>query len=123
MRHPATLGKATKDQRRRFLVAGFLTLLAACLTVGLLAFIVLEAFNGDLDLWPFGTENFTIAPTDQPVTGGQLVGAFSALNAIQCFVITAGVLLVLRHRARSALATDSPCISVAFNVAEPWGRN
>ena len=106
------------DQGRRFLIAGLLSVLALCLASGLLAFIVVEAFDSDLDLWPFGSENFTVAAQYSPVTGGEPIGALTALSVIECFVITAGAHLVLRYRARSALPTDSPILFSPLNVAE-----
>lgn len=108
-----------KNQGRRFLITKCLVIVAACLATALVAFIVLEAFDSDLDLWPSGSENFTLAAQDPPVTGGAPVGGFVALNVMQCFVITAGAHLVLRHRARSALATDSPILFSPLNMAEP----
>jgi hypothetical protein len=116
-----TLAKGPKHRGNRFPVIEFLTILAACLWAVFVVSIVLEAFDDDLDLWPFGSEDSTLAPQDPPPTGGQCVGPFSASNgAIQCFVMTAGAHLVVGHRARSALATDYPTASRAFNMAEPW---
>jgi hypothetical protein len=118
-----TLRHVAKRQRNEFPVTKTLTLIAACLGAVFVSYIVLEALDRDLDLWPLGTEDFTFAPQDPPPTGGQFVGAHLALNAaIQCFVLTAGAHLVLGHRARSALATDSPSIFSMFTMAEPWGR-
>jgi hypothetical protein len=119
--HLAVLGKFASERGRSFLVAGFLIVSAACLSVGVLAFIAAALFDADLGLLAFGGEDIIIAPHHEPVACGQSVGAFSAPQAIICFVITVGAYLVLRHRARSALATDSPCICITFNVAEPWG--
>ncbi len=107
------------DKRRRFLVAGFLSLLALCLAFGFVAFIVLEAFDSDLDLWPFGAEDFTLAPHDSPATAGQSVEAFSAVNPGHRFIVSAGAHLVVGHRARSTLPTDSLPDFIALSVAEP----
>jgi hypothetical protein len=113
------LSKVAKRRRDKFPVTKFLTILAACLGSVFVASIVLEAFDNDLDLWPFGTEDFTVVPHADLVIGSQPFSALFALGAIQVFVMTAGAHLVLRHRARSALATDSPTIFIAFNMAEP----
>ncbi len=117
-RTPA-LGKVAKYRGNTFPVTKVLTILAACLGTVFVASIVLEAFNDDLDLWPFGAENFTVPAQDQLVTGGQPFSAFYALKPILWFVVTFGAHLVMRHRARSALATDRPSIFTGFNVAEP----
>ncbi len=105
-------------------MAKFFTILAACLGAVFVASIVLEAFDDDLDLWPFGSEDFTLGPQDPPSAGSQSVGPLAASNAaIQCLVMTAGAHLVLGHRARSALATDYPTPSAAFNMAEFWAQD
>ncbi len=120
-RRTPALGKAPKHRGNKFSVIELLPVLAACLGAIFVASIVLEAFDDDLDLWPFGFEDFTLAPQDPPPTGGQCVGALSASNdAIQCLVMSAGAHLVLGHRARSALATDYSTSSPAFNMVEPW---
>jgi hypothetical protein len=140
--HPPSLGNVPKKQGCRFLTARFLTVFAACLCTVLVAYIVLEALDDDLDLWPFGAENFTVAPHadlvigSQPfsvffplnaiqclVIGSQAFSVFFALNAVQCLVMTAGAHLVIGHRPRSALATDSLSISLVSNLAEPWGNH
>lgn len=113
-------GRIVSGQEPRFFVAGFLALFSACLGVGLLACIVLEAFDGDPDLWPLGAEDLSIAAHGQSVTTDRLTGDISAPNLLLCTLVTAGVYLVLRHRARSALATDSHRSSIASSMAEPW---
>jgi hypothetical protein len=99
-----------------------LALLAACLGAVFISYIVLEALDGDLDLWPSGIDSFTIVPHADLVTGSQPFSVFFALNPTLCFVVTAGARMVSGHRARSALATDSPSIFTGFTMAEPWGR-
>ncbi len=113
------LSKVAKRQGNKFPVTKFLAILAACLGSVFVASIVLEAFDNDLDLWPFGAENFTVAAQDQPATSGQPFSVSFALNPLLWFVVTAGAHLVIRHRARSALATDSPSIFVVSTMAEP----
>ncbi len=108
-----------------FRLGGFLTILGTCLAVGLVAFIALEAFDSDQDLWPFMSGELIGPLHGKAMTGGLGAGAFAVLSAIQCFVITAGVRLVLRHRARGAIATDHPSrsMSILLNVAEPRWSN
>ncbi len=100
----------------------FLALVAACLGVVFVSSIACEAFDSDLDLWPFGVEDFSGAAHAQCPTGSQLIGGVWALHAILSMLVTAGACLVLHHRARSALAADAPAISVRRSgMAEPWG--
>ena len=99
-----------------------LTIPAACLAIGMPALLMLEALGGDPALRPFGTEDIAVGLHWQTVGSSQFVGALSTLEAIHCFVVTAGMYLVSSHRARSALAANSPLFSVASNMAEPWGR-
>lgn len=96
-----------------------ISLLVACLAVGFIASIALEAFDGDLSPWPFGTEDFTLAPHDLPLTGTQSLSSAPALKATPSLVTTAGGRLVLRHRARSALPTEGSSVCRAFFLAEP----
>ncbi len=98
-----------------------MALLAACLALGMVASIVLEAFDGDSDLWPFGTESFITAAHGESLTGSHLIGSVPALNAVLCTLMTAGAYLVLRHRARSALAADHSPVAMVSKMAEPWG--
>ena len=120
-RRTPALGNAPTHRGNKFSVIDLLPLVAACLGAVFIASLVLEAFDDDLDLWPFGSEDLTLAPQDPPPAGGQCVGVLSASNAaIHCFVMTAGTHLVLGHRARSALATDYSTPSPPFNMAEPW---
>ena len=116
-------GKIAEDPTGRFLVAGLLTLTAACMSVGLVAFIALEAFDSDLNLWPLGAEDFSVEVHGQFMTGGQAAGSPIGLGIIPWFVVPAGSYLVLRHRARSALASDSAWASNRFDVAERLGRH
>jgi hypothetical protein len=104
---------------RRFLLIRLLVIGAACLAAVLVTGIVLEAFDSDLDLWPFGAEDFIVASPDAPVMGGQPAGSLAALNVVQGFVISAGTHLVLQHRARNALATDRPSFFSSYSMAEP----
>ncbi len=99
-----------------------LILLAGCLVAGLGVPFVFQAFGGDPDLCPFGAEDFIVAAQCQSLPRAQLIGGVSALSPLLSALMTAGAYLVLRHRARSALATDSPSISIATRVAELWGR-
>ncbi len=105
-----------------FPVITFLAGVVACLGALFAASIVVEAFDGDLGLWPYGTEAFTTTSQIHIGCGAQGAGASPALQAASGFVMTAGVLLVARYRARSALSSDAPSISVMpFTMAEPWG--
>jgi hypothetical protein len=116
-RAPA-LGLAPTHRGNKSPVAKVLTLLAACLGAVFAASVVLEAFDGDLDLCPFGAEDFTVEPHADLAIGSQPFSVFFALNPTLYFVVTAGAHLVVRYRARSALATDSPTIFIVFNMAE-----
>jgi hypothetical protein len=142
-RRVATRGRDAKRQRHGSPVVHLLTI-AACLTAGFVAFICLEAFDADLNLWPSGVEDFTIAsagaPRVQPVqpfaaqhakyfiaaehdstlTGGQPSQPPISPHAVLGFVISAGALLALRHRARSTLAFGPPFGLIACEMAEPW---
>ncbi len=122
MRRSSSSDRITGCQGPKFLVGGFLTLLAACLALGMVASIVLEAFDGDSDLWQFGAEDFIAAAHGESLTGSHVVGGLPAPSTILCMAMTAGAYLVLRHRARSALAIDSRLTSMAFTKAEPRSR-
>ncbi len=88
----------------------------------MVASIVLEAFDGDVALWPRGAGNLAAAPHGDLVRSAHGAGVFPALQAASRFVMTAGALLIMRYRARSALATDAPFLSVMLStLAEPWG--
>jgi hypothetical protein len=117
------LRKVAKHRRTRFPVTKTFTILAACLGALFISYIVLEALDGDLDLWPLGAENFTAASHADFVIASQPFSTFFALNPILWFVVTAGAHLVMRHRARSALPTDTPSILIAVTMAEPWGQS
>ncbi len=109
-------------RRPRFPLTTCLASLAACLGALLAASIVLEAFDADLALWPCGTGDFTATLHAHLGCDARGASAFPAPQAAYGFVMTAGALLVVRYRARSALATDAPSISVMlFTMAEPWG--
>jgi hypothetical protein len=95
-----------RDQGDRSLVAKLLVITAACLATVFVTAILIEAFDVDPDLRPDGAGDFTLTPHESPGTGRQPVGALTALRAVQGSVLTAGAHLVLRHRARSALAID-----------------
>jgi amino acid transporter len=118
---PFIFRNATREPRHGFPTAKLITILAACLAIAILAFLALEAFDGDPDLAPFGMKCFTAKSPFQFVMSSQPISAFSALMSILCFMMTAGAYLVLRYRARSALVADLPSISIALNVAESWG--
>jgi hypothetical protein len=112
-----------RDQGCRFLVTRLLVIGAACLAVVLVAGIVLEAFDSDLDLWPFGAEDFTVAADSSSPTEVQPYQGCASLNPISCFVRPAGAHLIVQHRARGALVSESPSFLLAFNVAEPREQN
>ena len=135
-------GVAT-DRRRRVTGAGLLLLIAACLPAGLLAFIVFEASDDDLDLRPFGAKSITVVSPQEPVMGGQFGGMCSsriafqggtrspnplrvvrhrARGAISPDSLSIGAHLVRRHRARNDIAPDSPSSLISFNMAEARGR-
>ncbi len=107
LRRPAR-GKLVMPRKHRAPLTTCLTILAASLGAVFAASIVLEALDDDLDLWPFGAEDFTVVPHADLVIGSQSFSALFALSTLQIFVMTAGAHLVLRHRARSALATAYP---------------
>ncbi len=121
MRRSSNSAEIVRGQGRKFLAAGPWAFLAACLALGMVASIVLEAFDGDSDLWQFGAEDFDIAAHANSLRGTQPIGGVSTLNAALFTVMTAGAYLVLRHRPRSALAADSPLTSIASILAESWG--
>ncbi len=122
LRSTLPLCNLAKEHGGKFPGVRFLTILAACLCAVFAGFLVLEAFDGDLDIGPFGAEDFAVELHGQTAGSSQFVDALSNLDAIFCFVVAAGTYLVSRHRARSALATDHPFIPIGFNMAEPWGR-
>jgi hypothetical protein len=120
---PPTRRRFAKPQETGLLLAGCLAVLTACLAVGFVLCIVFEAFDRDLALWPPGTEDFHVASHALPLTDGQSVGVLASLDAVQCFVITAGAHLVRRHRARSSLVIAHPLVLLTLNVAEPRWSN
>jgi hypothetical protein len=86
-----------------------LALCAACLVLGFVGNIVAEALDADPDLYPVGAESFTNPAHASPVLITQLVAMWARLHlTLQWFVMAAGTLLVLSHRARSALASPGP---------------
>jgi hypothetical protein len=109
-------------QLNRSLLTRGLTLLPACLATLFVASVMIEAFDDDLDLWPFGVEDFAAASYELPLTGGLPLWSRSALSDAYCFLMAAGPRLVLRHRARSALPTDSLSNSLC-TMAEPGWRD
>ena len=120
---PSARPKVAPQHRNQASLTTCLTRVAACLGALFAGCIVLEAFDADLALWPFGTEDFVFAPFGHLVSGAPASPAFSALHSAYGFVVTAGAHLVVRYRARSALATDPFSMSVVFQRAEPWGRH
>jgi hypothetical protein len=119
---PQALNTA-KDQTHNFLIPDLLVISAACLFTVFIGSIVLEAFDSDLDLWPFGAENFTLDAHGLSPSDSQPSPSCAALFPFLCFVMTAGAHLIVQHRARGALAAESPSILLAFNVAEPREQN
>ncbi len=124
VRVPRTPTHCTVAPHRRahFPLTTCLISFAACLGALFAASIVLEAFDADLALWPCGNGDFMAAPHGQLGRGAPGAWAFPALQTILGFVMTVGALMVARYRARSAIASDAPSISVMpFTMAEPWG--
>jgi hypothetical protein len=118
-----TPGKAPTHRGNIIPVAKRLSILAVCLGAVLVVSLVLEAFDDDLDLWPFGSQDFTLAPQGPPITACQAVGSSAGSTAAVRCLVTAGAHLVLGHRARSALPTDRSPRSSMMNMAEPWAQN
>ncbi len=81
-RAPA-LGMAPKHRGVKFPVAKLLTLLAACLGAAFAASTVLEAFDNDLDLWPFGAEDLTTAQHVDLAIGDHPFSTLFALSALR----------------------------------------
>lgn len=142
-RNALPLGSMAKDRRPTIFHASHFSLVAVCLTAGLLAFIALEAFDDDLDFWPSGAENIIGALHQEPVIGGRTPQIFSPLLPKQDLVLAArpqtavchracraialespsrGAHLALRHRARNAIAPNDPSICIACDMAECRGR-
>ena len=111
--------RAAKTPRCGTRTATPISLLVACLAVGFIASIAIEALDGDLSPWPFGAEDFTLAPQDLPLTGTQSLSSAPALKATPSLLATVGGRLVLRHRARSALPTEGSSLCREFFLAEP----
>ena len=103
MQIPPPLRRAVKRQSKRWLLTGMLAL-TACVATGFVGYILAEALDGDLGLWPIGSDEFTVIAQDPPPAAGQLAGSFQLQIAIIQWVIAAGAQLVAGHRARSALA-------------------
>jgi hypothetical protein len=117
---------AAKSRGNQLLTAKRLVTLSACLMGAFVVSFVIEAFDSDLDLWPFGTEDFGIAAHTPSLAGTQLPLSSAALNGFSCFVRTAGAHLIAQHRARSALAADIPNSSsllIECEMAEPWRQD
>ncbi len=106
--------------QRKLLIVRFIALLAVCLSAGPIAYIILFAFDSDPEVWPFGAESYSVDSHGLLNVSDAPISVSAAWTAIWCFVTTAGAHLVVRYRARSALAADSPLISLASNLAEPW---
>ncbi len=107
-------------RQRRSHIYKITPLPAACLATGFVVCIVLFAFDPGPDLWPFGAESFSIESNGLWTTSIPLYIASTTRTTVWGFVTTAGAHIVLRYRARSALATDSPHISLASDLAELW---
>ncbi len=107
--------KFVKRWGRRFRGASTLVLLALCFCTGLLTYMVLDAFDGNIDLWPDGASDFVTPTHNSPMMGDSLLDALHHLFTVQCFVMTAGAYLVSCYRARSALATDPATLLVVSN--------
>lgn len=119
-RRRSAIRRVAKGQETKSLRDGLLSMLAACLAVGLAACFILGALDPGYELWPFGIQGFSIVSQDQPMKGNLSAGALAALNVIQCFVMAGGAHLVWRRpRARSDLVNASPLVSSVLNVAEP----
>jgi hypothetical protein len=122
-RSPSFRRNPTTDRRHRCLILQGLTILPVCLAALFVASAVIEAFDDDLDLWSVGAEDISVPSDDPPTTGGLHLWARSGLSAAYCFVIATGPCLVLQHRARSALPTDSLSSALAYTMAEPGWQN
>ena len=107
--------------RIHFHLTNHATCVAACIAAIFVSCLVLEAFDKDIALWPFGTEDFAAPAQDHFEGAVPDAGALSAARAAYGFIVTAGAQLVLRYRARSALVTDDFSLHDAFHRAEPWG--
>jgi hypothetical protein len=107
------------NQRGKLLTTKCLAIAGVCLAAAFVAFIALEAFDGDLDLWPLGSEQVTVA-TDAPTMAGvQTLQRRTVLTATPHFVMPAGAHLIVQHRARSAITPDCPFLSTPLDMAEP----
>jgi hypothetical protein len=118
LRTPARRNLALHN-RNHFPLFTCLASLTACLGAVFGSFIVLEASDGDLELWPCGADTFTAASGGHLLGGGQATDVLTAVLAVCAFVITAGAYLVLRYRARSALATNNSCNSLRGSWPSP----
>ena len=112
-----------RDQGRRFLVVKLLAIGSASLAAALVASLAAEAFDADLALWPVGAEDFTVAAYASLPSDAILPLGCASFNLNRCLVMTAGAHLLLQHRARSDLATDTAIIPTSFNMAEPRRQN
>ena len=119
IRHPSTHDRVAKERGSTLRVARLFALMAASLAVGCGAAILLEAFAPHSAPGPFGAEDFTVAAHASSLVGILPLQACDFLNAIPRRARTAGAHLIAQHRARSALATDSPFLPISFTMAEP----
>ncbi len=119
--HSGPTPASPAHSQRRSHIHKLTALSAVCLAAGFLACIMLWAFDPGPDLWPSGAESFSIESSGLWETSDPPGCVSTALISIRRHVTAASAHLVLRHRARSALAVDSPLISsLAFSLAEPW---
>ncbi len=110
---------AQKDNRRRGSGMELLVLVAGCMVVAFAVSFMAVTFEGDSDLWPFGADDYSIAARGQSPVGRQSIGGVLGLTVACCTLMTAGACLVLQHRARSALTTESSRTPIASSMAEP----
>ena len=122
VRDSGLLVRTARTAGRTPLGAGFIAILAGCMALGFVAFIVSEAFDSAPDLYAYGAEDFISAPQDSLDASLQPARVYSALEAMRGFVMPAGACLTLLYKARSALAMDRLPISTGFERAESRGR-
>lgn len=115
--------RRTMEDRRRFLRGKGLRVTLTCLVAALGAFVLLEAFDADVALWPIGAEDCTAAGDALTSAAVLPLQESASLNPFPGFGLTAGTRLVAHHRARSALATDRSLFFHSLNVAEPWRQD
>ncbi len=101
--------------------SSLLILVAGCLLAGFVGSIMAEAFDSDLDVCPFGAEDCTVAEATSSPAAVQPGLASTLLNQALSIVLLAGACLILLHRPRSGLASDSRLIFSSFNAAASRG--